>query len=83
MVFEWAVISRNYSNVLSKAVEKIPNTFVYVEAGRKRRVNQLVIYERNSVLVTTWNRRNKLDIRIVVLVTLNGKNGKLRMLLVS
>ena len=70
------------SNVFSKAVENT-DTFVYVEAGRNMSENQLVICERNSVLVILGTEAMKYDIRICGLVTLNGKNGNFEMLLVS
>ena len=50
MVFEWAVIPLIISNVFFKSSGNYTDTFVYVEAGRKMRVNQLVIYERIAFL---------------------------------
>ena len=83
MVFEMGCdIPVIISNVFSKAVENT-DTFVYVEIGRSMSEKSTCNLRKNNVLVTTWNRRNKLDIRIVVLVTLNRKNENFKMLLVS
>ena len=83
MVFEWAVIPLIISNVFFKSSGKYTDTFVYVEIGRSMSEKSTCNLRKNNVLVTTWNRRNKLDIRIVVLVTLNRKNENFKMLLVS
>ena len=51
MVFEMGCdVPVIISNVFFKSSGNFTDTFVYVEAGRKMRVNQLVIYERIAFL---------------------------------